>query len=577
MLFCLLALLCACKGEKEDWQTLESIERAWQLCETSLPDAQAYAERLEDSVRVASEYVRRKYDLLTIRLRDKCDIIPSSPDSAAQAVAYFASRDNDEDKERAYYYLGSAYRDLRDYPRAVGCFLKAVGFAGQGGDADTLVWQNALSQLRFLYMIQLNYEEELDVALQSVALAKASPIPQKGGVRRNLGAYLMDVASAYEHLNDTLRCLLYCDSSRQVIQQEHFPPKYGRILASMLATYSKYNHQEEVGTLLRHLSQLPEDQRPGNYRLCLAMFHERAGSTDSAIVHYKAYYGKEKTLTGRYEATAGLQRCYLRKRDFRRAAEWGCRLYDTNDTIIGQRAFEETQRARDTYIYYRDREKERAIVQRDEHIIYSTVIAGLALLSIVSGWVAFYSNRRKKFMEEIVGKEKMLGAVRKEMRKRQEELETKKREIASLGGQLEEADQTIATSKKQLEDALKELEQRMMINRELTRIALMNNAADKAENVIAHFRDIASGHAILDDGDWKELMAAIETLHPGFQEKVQGRLKRQLHEPLLRTICLLKVGMKPMQIAKVMDKTIQTVWNRVKRAEETCGDLLSSS
>ena len=49
-----------------------------------------------------------------------------------------------------------------------------------------------------------------------------------------------------------------------------------------------------------------------------------------------------------------------------------------------------------------------------------------------------------------------------------------------------------------------------------------------------------------------------------------------MHEPLLHTTCLLKIGMKPAQIAKVMDAKIQTVWNRVKRAEEICGNMKST-
>ena len=114
-----------------------------------------------------------------------------------------------------------------------------------------------------------------------------------------------------------------------------------------------------------------------------------------------------------------------------------------------------------------------------------------------------------------------------------------------------------------------------MINRELTRIALMNNATTKAEDVIAHFHDIAAGKSALNDDSWDALMVAIETLYPGFLEAVQGRMNRQMREPLLRTICLMKIGLRPVQITKVMDAKMQTVWNRVKRAEEICGDLLS--
>lgn len=517
VVFCVLSLF-SCKEDKGAQQLLESIEQTWQECEFSLPKAQLHAETLKDSVGKSSAYVRQKYNLLTIRLRDKSDMVPSNPDSALQIMAYFGKQKNTIDKERACYYLGSAYRDLKDYPRAVNCFLETVEIAAECQDADTLVWQNALSQLRNLYMLQLNYEDELHAGLQAVELARQSGI--------KLGWYLVDVAAAYEHLGDSLLCLQYCDQAFQAFQKEQFPLKYGSSYAYMLTIYLKYNCYKKVDVMLQHLRRLPENQRPNNYELCLAKYHEYANQTDSAISHYKTYIDKVKTLSGRYEASAGLQRCYLQQGNFHDAALWGCRLYETNDSIIAQRAFEQTRRSKDAYIYYRDREKERSLILRDERIIFISVISVLTLLSILLAVLAFYYFRRKKFAEEIFGKDKLL-------------------------------------------------EQRKMINRELTRIALMNNATTKAEDVIAHFHDIAAGKSALNDDSWDALMVAIETLYPGFLEAVQGRMNRQMREPLLRTICLMKIGLKPVQITKVMDAKMQTVWNRVKRAEEICGDLLS--
>lgn len=563
---CLLPLLYACRESSEEQQLLESIEQTWQQSETSLSEASIRANRLRDSVRRASEYVRQKYNLLNIRLRDKNHCIPSSPDSVMQVMSYFAKRKNAVDQERAYYYMGSAYRDLKDYPQAVGYFLKAVDVAKQSNDADSLIWQYSLSQLTFLYLMQLNYEEELNVALQSVELAK------KTG--KYMGWYLMDVAAAYDNINDSVHCLQYCDQSYEVIQQEGFPSWYGGVLSHMLGKYSKYNRYKKVDTLLQHLLQLPEDQRPHNYELGLAKFHEKMNHTDSAIIHYKAYIDKVRSVSGKYEASAGLQRCYMQKGNFREAAQWGCRLYDVNDTIIAQRAFEQTQRARDAYIYHRDKEEEQAIMQRDERIKFFSVITVLAMISFVLGLVAFYSFRKKKLMEEIIGKDKILKSRKEEILRRTKELEQKKLEIEHLGCQLDDAEKTIAVSKVQLENAMKDLEQRTMINKELNRMALMNNATEKAEDIIAFFHNVAQGQATLRPNSWKELMVAIETLYPGFLEDVQGRMHRQLREPLLYTICLIKIGLKPVQISKVMDAKIQTVWNRVQRAEEICGDLL---
>ena len=137
LLYCLPGILFSCTGSREEHQLLESIEQIWQQSETDLSEANVRAEKLRDSVRVSSEYVRQKYNLLTIRLRDKKNIIPSSPDSAIQTLSYFANRKNAIDKERAYYYMGSAYRDLKDYPRAVSHFLNAIDVAKQSRHTDT--------------------------------------------------------------------------------------------------------------------------------------------------------------------------------------------------------------------------------------------------------------------------------------------------------------------------------------------------------------------------------------------------------------------------------------------------------
>lgn len=516
--FCMLTVL-AC-GNKEEERLLRSIEETWQLCEISLPEAMARAEALEDSVRGTSEYIRQKYNLLSIRLRDKQDRIPSSPDSVLRSMSYFDDRTNIVDRERACYYLGSAYRDLKDYPRAIGLFLKTVDIAEQGKDVDTLIWQNALSQLRYLYMLELNYEEELHVARQAAELAKASG--------RSAGSYWMDVASAYEHLNDSAKCLHYCDLAYSEIEKENFSQRYGKVMAYMLTLYSDHGQHEKAEALLQHLSEIPERERPQNYELCLARHHELQNRTDSAIAHYIIYNKKTTELTGRYESAAGLQRLFFRKGDYRQAALWGQRLDETNDSIIAQRAFEQTQRARDAFRYHRDEEAERAIVQRGERLMFFSIIAGLALLSIALGLMALYFVRKKRFAEELTEKERLL-------------------------------------------------EQKARVNKELTRIALMNIATEKAGSVIAYFNDIASGRVQMNKGAWEGLMAAIETLYPNFLETVQSRESKAIHEPLLQTICLMKIGMKPAQIAKVMDAKIQTVWNRVKRAEELCGDLLTVS
>ena len=168
----------------------------------------------------------------------------------------------------------------------------------------------------------------------------------------------MDVASAYKHLRDTLSCLRYCDSAYAVLMEQHFPGRYAPVLAHQLALYSDYGRFERVDTLLTVLSELPSESRPKNYELCLAMYYEHSRQVETAIEHFRKYYGMVQTTEGRYEAAAGLQRCFMKKGDYRQAALWGASLYEANDTIIAQSQFEQTQRAMDEYRYYQDQEAE---------------------------------------------------------------------------------------------------------------------------------------------------------------------------------------------------------------------------
>ena len=73
---------------------------------------------LELDVRDKGEYVRNKYDLLRIRLNDKANHMPSSDMMIKKLVAYFEEKGSVPEKQEAYYYAGSIYRDLQDTPRA---------------------------------------------------------------------------------------------------------------------------------------------------------------------------------------------------------------------------------------------------------------------------------------------------------------------------------------------------------------------------------------------------------------------------------------------------------------------------
>ncbi|MBQ3745013.1 MAG: hypothetical protein II853_03905 [Prevotella sp.] len=562
----IMSFTASCKDQPAGSQWTDRIESVWQQSDTALDEACRRAALLGDALTGMTTYEQRRYEQLCIRLHDKQNIMPSSPDSTQQSLDYFLRHGSETDKERAYFYLARAYQGLKDYPRAVVNFMKGVEIIEDGEATDTVIWQYSLSQLRHLYALQLRYEDELDVALKAVALADRT--------KTFVGWYLMDVASAYKHLRDTLHCLLYCEKSYDAIRREHFPARYASILSHQLALYTSFGRLDHADTLLNVLLNFPPKDRPQNYELNLALYFEHLGQMDTAIAHFQQYYTQARRTESRYEAAAGLQRCFMKKGDYRKAARWGVGLYKANDSIIAQRDFEQTQRAREGFLYYRDKEAETALRQHEERIRLTAIAGFLFLSCLVMGLVVYYNARKRKLLEVIAGKEKSIASAKATISRRSEELERKKREVSLLEDELGKASRGLEDKERQLAATMKDLEQRVRINKELTRIALMSDAEEKADDVVDYFRKIAMGKEKMKPTAWKALDNAVEMLYPGFNEAVQGRLGGQLREPLLQTILLLKVGLKPAQIAKIMEAKMQTVWNRVKRAEETCGDLL---
>lgn len=88
--------------------------------------------------------------------------------------------------------IGSTYRQLTDYPRALQEFYQSLAMAQQLGSETELPMGN----IAIIYYMQGDYEKSLGVMVQVLELLRAS------GDRRNEANCLGNLASLYHHLND---------------------------------------------------------------------------------------------------------------------------------------------------------------------------------------------------------------------------------------------------------------------------------------------------------------------------------------------------------------------------------------
>lgn len=122
----LAAIITSCSPvSRREKDNLQKIDEAWDMSDHNLDSSIILFQNIQNSVYRSTEYVRMKYDLLGIRLRDKSYMVPTSADSIKRITEFMEKHGSKKDCMRAYYYMGTTYDDLNDSPRAVESTLKA--------------------------------------------------------------------------------------------------------------------------------------------------------------------------------------------------------------------------------------------------------------------------------------------------------------------------------------------------------------------------------------------------------------------------------------------------------------------
>ena len=136
----LAAIITSCSPvSRREKDNLQKIDEAWDMSDHNLDSSIILFQNIQNSVYRSTEYVRMKYDLLGIRLRDKSYMMPTSADSIKRITEFMEKHGSKKDCMRAYYYMGATYADLNDSPRAVESTLKALSYREGEQSCDTAI------------------------------------------------------------------------------------------------------------------------------------------------------------------------------------------------------------------------------------------------------------------------------------------------------------------------------------------------------------------------------------------------------------------------------------------------------
>ena len=276
--FFIICTFSCTSRKKKDAVNLDRIEHIWDLSDYNIETATKECSTIQNDIYTSSEYVRMKYDLLCIRIRDKNYMTPSSPDSIKKVTTYMEKNGSSKDIMRAYYYMSSVYDDLHDSPQAVEYSLKSLAFISQPQSCDTAIALKGYSQLSAIYRSQNNIQEALDMALDGLSLAEKSGLVNCW--------YIMDVATAYNKIGDTGKCLEYCIKAYYRLREKKDYKKNLPVASEMMYIFAQQGEFGKVDTLEAILKTIPGHEQSYNYNFAKAIVHEARGEIDSAITYY---------------------------------------------------------------------------------------------------------------------------------------------------------------------------------------------------------------------------------------------------------------------------------------------------
>ena len=552
-------LFVAC-SKKENEVLLKELNDIKAMGDT-LPQA---AMRRLDSIKPQfdneTEYMCNKLALLEIRLQDKAYITHTTDKQIKDICRYFEENGTSIEKQEAYYYMGSVYRDLNDYPNAVTFFLKSAAIAEETSNADVALWGNSYSQLSHLYRTQLNYTEALDVALKRLEVAERND-------NANNRTY-MTIASCYSKLNDTINSVKFYNLIINNLNNAVIDRKNADIIATAMGDYALYGYKDEATHCYELLNRLNKKERPFNYLSNLSVYYECFVSIDSAAVARLELYNTTSRIESKYDASQWLTRYYASIKDYEKATEFAIKFIDANLAVNNKRNLEHTTNAKNFFQYRRDKEEEPRVMQNAAKDRYNLVIGVSISIIVLLGTVTLHYRRKKRLLDIILNKEKNIESAKVLIEKRDFEIEREKRCIEEKEKELRKLNAANSRLSKELQNAKEDFDMLVAQNCELTKLTIMNNMAKSNGDIIEKVKKTSKGKYHLSDDEWKELLGAIDKLYPEFTHEVQAKFKK-INEPLLRVCYLLKIGLTGPEIANITDYPRQTVWDRIKKVKET--------
>ena len=522
--------------------------------------ASALLDSLDGELAGASEALRMRYRLVRIKTDDERGIIPRGDSAIVPLLEYYGTHDVPAPlRAEAYYYGGRIYASLGDTPQSVSWFRKAA----DQFDSDScprLQWM-IHNQCGSLYTQQRLYNEA--VKEYRIAASFSRRLDDSGNV---MAAYLY-MANSFHAMRQIDSALYYFDRARigALILGDTVRIPQVEIQQSLL--YIHHDSLHRARRLIRPYLSRPVPGYEDWRRLAVASYYRAIGETDSAEAYYTLLINGGN-LNMREIANREMGHIEMERKNPWRAMLYATRSTRLRDTI---EQITQTQGVRQVNALYnyelREREAQRlkAEVGRVRSILL-WAIGGMAVVSImVLLYVKYMGLKRRQLKARLIAIEHIKD---EQFKKSQEYINENLAKIRELESQIYDAGCENERLRVELEERRRDYE----LATQSATLAIDRRAA--AESRLFNSPLYTRLRATLDTPDspalspdeWDTLARQVNETYSGFDSTLRGVMGLSEHE--YRVCLLLKIGMSPIEIARILNRSKEAVSSTRRRLYE---------
>lgn len=516
--FCLLLTLACNTQKKELLQTMEEIK---ELGNSDPESALVRLDSLSTIIEDQSNYVRSKYGLLEVRLHDKADHIHTSDKEIKRLVKYFDDHGNDVEKQEAYYYAGSVYRDLQDTPRALEYFLKSMDIAEKSDAQDSLLLRNTFSNLSYLYSGVIDTPNFLLYAKKECELSEELGI-------LNDAICIQHLADAYMRADSTEQALENLDLLLQL--QKKDPDR--EILFYLLHDYSvlaKLEKASECKLLLDSIAGTELSAMTAREINLLSSFYWLSQNFDKTKEYYNSILEMDAPLIDQHDALRGLIVICNGIGEKEQASRYASQFVQLCDTLHFGHNQQMVATVNNLYKYQRDKEEEQKVYEESQHnqrLAIGSVVS-IVLLSFVG--IILYERKKRKHLQRVL----------------------------SLTGELD-------TLKEEQKKLLVDADRLRQQNEAYTRMLHQADLHDASEDVFQKMQQASKGLYQMNPEDWRQFYLVVDDQDPKFKDELRNNLGA-FTEQQMQFCYLLRMGFSKQQIQNITDLSRVTVWRWEKK------------